>query len=448
MSQFNLYKKFLQHINQPVDNSGLVAFRIIFGLLICAESIGAIATGWVEETFVAPVFSFTFIGFEWLQPLLGSGMYFYYGTMGALAICVMIGFRYKLTLSLFSGMWTITYLMQKSHYNNHYYLLILLCFLMLLVPANGHTSIDAKRKVGDESILCRRWGYWIFYLQLFIVFTYASIAKMNPDWMAGIPIEIWFQHKSNYPIVGPLLQQSWMIPLVAYGGIVFDGLIIPALIWKKTRKYAFVVAIVFHLFNSAVFHIGIFPYLMIGISVLFFPPTKVRKVLFRRKPDLAPADRLNPGSVISKPLLILFSVFFLIQVLLPLRHHLFTGDASWNEEGHRMAWRMMLRTKSGKIKFIVKDRHSDEKSVVSPSSFLSPNQARKIAGQPDMIWQAAQYLKEIHTTGYHDPEIYVDAKISLNGRPYQQFIDSTVELSSQPWYHFKHSFWILDQENP
>ena len=48
-----------------------------FGLLIAVESFGALLTGWVKRAFIDPEFTFTFIGFEWLQPLPGNGMYWY-----------------------------------------------------------------------------------------------------------------------------------------------------------------------------------------------------------------------------------------------------------------------------------------------------------------------------------------------------------------------------------
>lgn len=33
------------------------------------------------------------------------------------------------------------------------------------------------------------------------------------------------------------------------------------------------------------------------------------------------------------------------QILYPLRHHLYPGDVTWNELGHRYSWRMKLRDK-------------------------------------------------------------------------------------------------------
>ena len=113
--KFQLFKR--------IDNAPLIIFRIFFGLLLAAESFGAIATGWVRRVFVDAQFTFSHIGMEWLQPLPGNGMYFYFVVMGISGILVMLGYRYRLSLLTFTILWAGVYFMQKSSYNNHYYLL-------------------------------------------------------------------------------------------------------------------------------------------------------------------------------------------------------------------------------------------------------------------------------------------------------------------------------------
>ncbi len=434
----------IQKLFERVDNSGIIILRIMFGFLLFLESGGAIATGWVKETFIDPAFTFSFIGFEWLQPLPGYGMYFYYGLMATFGIGVMLGLFYRFSISMFTVMWTFTYLMQKSHYNNHYYLLILLCSLMILLPANRYFSLDFRRNDALKSLTCPRWCYWILILQIGIVFSYASIAKMYPDWVNGVPVKLWFTSKSSLPIIGPLLKQSWLIPIVVWGGIFFDLLIVPILLWKKTRWFGFIASILFHGFNSAVFHIGIFPYLMIGLTVLFFPPDSVRRLFFKHKQEITAAVDTNLGLPKNyKIWLGIIGLYFLFQIGLPLRHHLFPDNVLWTEEGHRMSWRMMLRTKSGNIIFFVKPAGEEKTIRIDPFRILSRNQARKLGARPDMIWQTVQYLKKEYENDNGIPEIYVDAKVSLNGRPMVQYIDNTVDMATTPWQRYKHAEWIL-----
>ena len=127
---------------KPINNVSLVLFRIILGALIAIESFGAIATGWVKRVFIEPQFTFSFIGFEWLQPFEGFGMYYYYIIMGLLGICISAGYKYRWSMLSFALLWSASYLMQKSSYNNHYYLLMLIAFVMSFLPANKRLSID------------------------------------------------------------------------------------------------------------------------------------------------------------------------------------------------------------------------------------------------------------------------------------------------------------------
>lgn len=445
----NISSRLLRYLSSPVDNSPLIIFRIIFGLLIFLESIGAIFTGWVKETFIDPVYPLPFIGFGWLQPLPGYGMYGYYMVMSGFGLMVMLGLFYRFSITAFTLMWTATYLMQKFNYNNHYYLLILLCVLMMLVPAHQYASLDVKRKPAIRSLTCSRWCFWLFILQLWIVFTYAAIAKIQPDWLSAKPIALWFQYKTDYPILGPLLATDWIKWVVAYGGIFFDLLIVPLLLWKKTRMLAFVASLVFHGFNSAVFQIGIFPYLMIGADVFFFEPEKVRRFFFKKKTPVAALPSPLPSYSLPNPVITTFLVlFFVLQVVLPLRHLLFPGDVNWTEEGHRMSWRMMLRSKGGNLSFNLRNPQTNEQWKVYLSDYLTDVQAADVATHPDMIWQVVQLLKKKYAAeGIQNLEIYAISEASLNGRPYQPFIDPTIDLAKVDWEPFKHAHWILPMKS-
>src|SRR5690606_4698542 len=140
-----------------IDNSSLIVFRIIFGLLCFLESVGAIFTGWIKRTLIDPEFTFSFIGFEWLQPLPGNWMYLYYAIMGLFGLFIMVGYKYRWSILTFTLMWTATYLMQKSSYNNHYYLLCLLSAIMIFQPANRYASLDVKLNPKIKQISMPNW---------------------------------------------------------------------------------------------------------------------------------------------------------------------------------------------------------------------------------------------------------------------------------------------------
>ncbi|WP_286756372.1 HTTM domain-containing protein [Roseivirga sp. UBA838] len=432
---------------QPVDNSPLILFRICFGALVFLECFGATLTGWVKRALIEPEFNFTLIGMEWLQPPDGPWMYVYFYAMSVCGLMIMFGYYYRMGVGLFTILWTLVYWMQKSHYNNHYYLLILLSLFMLIVPAHAYASRDAKRWNSVVSTTCPRWCITIFVVQLWIVFTFAAAHKLYPGWLNGDFIAMNFLGKRNRWLIGPWLQKDWLQQLVIYGGILFDACIVYLLLWKKTRKAAFVLAIVFNLFNSLVFHIGIFPYLMIALMVFFFEPETIRRIFFKKKPIITTEKSLPSLTPSCIGLVALFVVYFAHQLYLPVRHHLYKGDVFYTEEGHRLAWRMMLRYKSGYTNYTVYSPQADSSWIVNPKQHLTTQQSASLPGHPDMIWQFARYLhKKYEKEGFGDVEIRAEAFVSLNKEPLVRLIDPEVDLAKMPWQPLKHSEWILSPD--
>ncbi|MEM1408266.1 MAG: HTTM domain-containing protein [Bacteroidota bacterium] len=433
---------------RPVDNSPLVLFRMIFGFLLFAEAWGAIATGWVKKAFITPDYTFPFIDFPWLQPLPGYSMYAYYIIMGIAGLMVMLGFYYRWAIGIYAVMWAGVYFMQKTNYNNHYYLLMLLNFMMWMVPAHQYGSLDAKRNAEVRSLTCPQWCIWFFSGTMAIVYFYASVAKMYPEWIEAKPISIWFNNKKDYWLIGPILTIPWFQKFVAWGGILYDLFIGPGLIWKKTRKYAFIASILFHLFNSAVFQVGIFPYLGIAIGVFFFDPEVVRRIFFKKKPSLE-GKSIDPYMYPVQPWKFYFMATYLsVHFLLPLRHWLYPGNVNWTEEGHRLAWHMMLRVKSGYVKFNVRNNDTGEEWQVRPQEYLTAKQSRSIATRPDMLWQFVQILKEdLQSKGHQNISIYANGKVSLNGARHATLYDPQYDLANTEWHRFKPSEWLIPQKD-
>ena len=427
-----------------IDNSPLIIFRIFFGVLVSLECFGAIATGWLKRNIVAPQYTFPFIDFAWLEALAGPGMYFYFSLMGILGICIALGLRYRFSILAFTLLWTGSYLMQKTAYNNHYYLLVLISFLMCLFPAHKAYSLDVR--MGNAQKENSMYGYvkWIIVLQLFIVYTYASIAKLYGDWLDFGMIDILMKSKSDYPLVGDVLQQPWMHKIIGSFGIIFDLLVVPALLWKPTRKAAFIASIFFHLFNSIIFQIGIFPYLSLAFTVFFFEPETIRKLFFKREVPFNFQKTVVPNY--KKPFLIVFSIYFLLQLILPIRHYFIQDDVLWTEEGHRMSWRMMLRERSGSGQFKIV-RSNGKELFIDIQQYLTVGQQRKVLAYPDFAWQFAQYLKRDLKEENEEVSVYlINSKVSINGRAPAPFIDPTADLANIPWTPLKHSDWILPSQ--
>ncbi|MEO1254049.1 MAG: HTTM domain-containing protein, partial [Bacteroidota bacterium] len=116
-------------------------------------------------------------------------------------------------------------------------------------------------------------------------------------------------------------------------------------------------------------------------------------------------------------------------------------------EGHRLSWRMMLRTKSGSLKVYVEDLETKERERINLREYLSRDQRSSVTAQPDMLWQFAQRLEKEYALKGKQVAVYADALVSLNGHPRKALIDKSVNLADVKWERFKHADWILTNED-
>lgn len=445
-----MFNNFLFH---RIDNSQIVIFRIFFGLLMVFDCWGAIATGWVKETFVEPTFTFSFIGFEWTQFMLGETMYYVYGFLGFLGIMIMLGAFYRISSLLFALGWSLVYFMQKEHYNNHYYLVMLVAWFMVFIPANRYKSVDLLFWPKIRADYTYFWNRLLFIVQLFLVYTFAAFAKLYPGWMNGDFLMIryqntaaWFGKHVAWDPLTELLYSREFAKIISYVGFGFDLLIVPLLLWRRTRTFALLTALVFHIINSITLHIGIFPYFALALVVFFYPPETIRNIFFPRKTTYLPGSHeFQPRHKNQTAFTLLFVSFILWQTYLPLRHWLIPGDVLWTEEGHRLSWRMMLRTKSANTQFFMVDNQTGERSRVLLNEYMTPLQRNRVGTHPDMIWQFAQHLKKEEAKKGNDIGVFVESQLSINRGPYNEYIDKNTDLTQVKWSYFGHQEWLLPE---
>ena len=429
---------------RPVDIAPLVFFRLVFGLLMAIESIGAIFIGFVHEAYIEPQFHFSYLLFHWIEPLPGQGMVYLYILMTILSLMIMAGWWYRTACALFFICFSYGFLIEKAHYINHHYLAILISFVLIFLPANRYFSLDVKFNPSLKQKVIPYWPVFLLASQMAVVYIFGGFAKVNPDWLAALSIKHWFSFKTDYFIIGPLLGLDISPWIFAYGGVLFDLLIVPAMIWSRTRMTAFFIAIFFHFLNLVVFHIGIFPFMAIALTALYFPASSFRKWMF---PSTEPVRLTDYQTAVnfSRPALMFCILWLIIQVAVPLRPYFYNEDPQWTEKGHRFAWRMMLRAKSGHITFFV-DTEDDTKTIV-PSDYLTSSQARNVPTRPDMVYQMGHFLKQHYIEkGEVVTAVRAEGHLSLNGRDAMPFIDPSYDLTEEPWQKCSLPEWVITRE--
>ncbi len=272
------HERLAAHLFAPVDASSLVFFRIAFGVIMLVEAWRFWSHGWIERYYIAPDFLFKYQGFEWIEPWPGSGMYWHFGLLAVLALMIAAGALYRLAAILFFFAFSYVFLLDQARYLNHFYLVILVAFLMMLVPANRSLAVDAALRPGTRSATVPAWSIWLFRLQFEVVYIYAGVVKINPDWLRLEPLGMWLARRHDFHFIGHLFTEDWVVAIAAYGVIALHIIGAPLLLFRRTRLYVTAVYFAFHLMNHFMFQIGIFPWLTMAGTMMFFDPDWPRQL--------------------------------------------------------------------------------------------------------------------------------------------------------------------------
>jgi vitamin K-dependent gamma-carboxylase len=397
--------------DRQVDGASLAALRALFGLIMLIAVVRFFAHGWIDSYFYEPRHFFHADGFSWVKPWPRPWMHVHFAVMGVAAVLVMVGYWHRVAAVVLGALFAYAYLCDLTNYLNHAYLLVQVSFLLAILPAGERVPV---------------WALWAARAQIGLVYFFGGVAKLSPDWLLhGQPLTTWLQANADVPVVGILFAKPWFGVAASWGAAGFDLTIVGWLLWRRSRPFAYVVVCAFHLMTWRLFHLGMFPWAMTAFATVFFAPDWPRRLLGR----FMPALRVETPGVRIVPMVI--AVHLVLQVLLPLRAFLYGGDPLWHEQGFRLAWKVMLMEKTGVAELRVREPATGRTWRVPASTYYTRYQAGMMATQPDLILQAAHVAAaDFRSRGVAHPEVFVDAFVSLNGRPRRQLIDPYVNLAA------------------
>lgn len=444
--------QFSQWLQAETSIAPLVVFRIIFGLMMFAGTVRFWAKGWIDSLFIQPDNFFHYYGFEWVKPMGEFGMYAVFTFLLISSLFIALGFFYRWASVIYFILFTYVELIDCTNYLNHYYFISLVAFLMCFLPANRFFSVDLWRRPGILLKKTPNWTIAAVKFQLGLVYFFAGVAKLNQDWLFdAMPMSIWLQAKTHWPLVGDLFAEKWVAYSFSWMGCFFDLTVAFFLLSKRFRPFAYLVLVVFHIITGMMFPIGMFPWIMILATLIFFSTDFHENVInfIRSRLNVKQPTSIGDNSLIlhgfKKKFLtgfLLTYVFF--QMLFPFRYLLYPGDLFWTEQGYRFSWRVMLMEKAGAAFFYVTDPDTGKRGEVSNCQFLTPTQEKMMATQPDLILQYAHIIRqEVESRGLKEPIINAEVYVTLNGSRSKLFVDPKVNLAALE-DNLKHKDWILD----
>lgn len=453
-------------LTRPTPIYTLVFLRVAVGFLGFADLLGSlIYYNWYTGSYAAHPFAYQ--GFEWVRPLPDPWLSLVI-LAGALAgIGVMLGWYFRRTAPLLTLVYVYVFLLDKANYLNHAYLFCWLSAILCLTPAWREWSLDVRRKPKEWSPTAPAWSVYVFPALMGLVYFFGGIAKINYDWLIeAMPMRMWLGRRSEMFLLGPVWEQELTAYVMSWGGMLLDLLCPFLLLHRRLRWYVLVFIIGFHLTNHLIFNIGIFPWLSLVLTSMFFEPdwphrfvrwlssssripiwasSRVQRWMLRWQSRVAGITPKPVRTPQARTLALAGVLLFGFHAFLPLRHWIWPSDVNWSEQGHRYSWRMMLRSKQGTGVFRLQDRVTGEEWTVQPRDSMTFKQFRKMATHPDMILQYAHHLRDAHAEQGREVAVYANFTTRLNGRRFHPLVDDTVDLAREEWVYFEDKDWILEE---
>ncbi|XP_069128418.1 vitamin K-dependent gamma-carboxylase-like [Argopecten irradians] len=472
------WNSFVKLMSRPTDPAALGVLRFLYGILLMIDTLEKKGLGtmsfrkWEKCTF--PVLYF-------LKPLPLDWMYLIHFILFITTIGIALGFMYRWCLVIFNVIYWYIHLLDMQKWNNHSYLFGLLSFLLLTADGNRYLSIDSIvwPKLRNQAVPL--WNYTLFRFQVFLLYFFAGIKKLDAEWLYGYSEKGLSKHWV-FDVFRPFLSNEMIdLYIVHRFGFLLDLTLGFILFFDKSRKTGILMALSFHAMNSQIFFIGMFPYIGIATVSIFCYPDWPRKVMSRilfwksRPPvylkynhhclygDDGKAYKENGDQMIhvngrkqkdtSKSLRpgayhVLCTVFVILyiaeQIFLPFSLGiLFKGLKTWGGELYGFTWNMMIEKHIADVSIFVKDLETGERVDMS-QSMLKFGVGNRWAYTPVMLTQFTQCIpKRLQAQGHSNFAINYDVWLALNHRFRQRVVDPNKDIMTARWNLFEDTDWWM-----
>lgn len=291
------------------------------------------------------------------------------------------------------------------------------------------------------------WNYFLIKFQFFILYFIAGLKKLTTEWLSGYAMTNLGHHWIFSPFRMFLSVQMTELLFIHWFAALFDTLIAFLMIWKASRKYALPVMISFHLMNSRLFEIGMFPWVCLAQTQLFFPIDWIK--LLRKGSHSEPNIVCEKAATSTEKLrTYLILTYCGLQLFLPYSHFITKGYNNWTNGLYGYSWDMMIstyETTATSIKVI--DNSNNRTHFLEPYAFTEYDRWTKSA---DMAKQYAHCISDKLTTFFDsnpleskDISVYFDVWCSMNRRFQQRVFDPSEDLLKAKWSPFQETQWVL-----
>jgi hypothetical protein len=245
-----------------VSRSKLNLFRLVFFTVLAVDCFLDVSHA---PRYGAGDFNVSHL--PWLDPILPlpTRAGFLIGcVLGSyLALQVAFGVATAVSVRLLTVLFGYRYFISQLDSYQHHYLVFLLLVVSCMVPWD-----DARRRrdAGDTTI--RHWAIRLLVVQVAIVYLWAAISKMTPQWIDGTALQRQVGEAWASDLIDATFGFAGTARLVLLTELVLCGMLLFRPLWP----FAVLIGIPFHAgIEITGFRIGLFSYFMIAFYFLLLP---------------------------------------------------------------------------------------------------------------------------------------------------------------------------------
>ena len=288
-------------------NLGL--FRILFAISLYLE---VSTTGWWSVFAIEGGFHLPYVQF--IQPVTRETFKWMLILQFPFILLLAMGFLTRLSCSALLFLQGYIFFADQMNFRNHPYLFLLLLFLLLFSPADDALSLKSifralkNRRPVITSLLGSQQPLTfqrLIQVQVCILYLYAAFQKLNFGYLSGAVIEYYMSHEFLRGLAGKILEavlsESTLFSLMDFlhNGQTFMAISLlslslefglPLALWfRKTRPFALILGIGFHIGLYLAMEVLEFSLAMIAAYLLFLESetlvSRLRPFATRNRPN-------------------------------------------------------------------------------------------------------------------------------------------------------------------
>ncbi len=421
---------------KEISPTTISIFRIVFGCFMVYQVLYYYSIDFIYQFMTGPEVLFPYSGLEQMVPLPHKILKILHLGLLFSAVLMTIGYLFKYAAIYFTIVFTYFSFIDNTLYNNHIYLISLISLVLIFTDADAKFAFRGRTKLKVSA-----WNQYLLIFLISLPYFFGGIAKLSPAWLNSNLVNALISN-SSVDGIKTFLPDGMFITIVAYGGLVYDLIIVFLLLNRKTFKMGFILLIIFNLMNHFFLFkdIGIFPFLMICSTVIFVPSDTIELWITKKFPKWKSKIQGDKKSKNMQPIRLRYVglrtftilIFVLFHITFPLRHFFYEGDPEWTAEGSKFAWRMKMQSREiTKINMTVWVNETEEVHEIPPLSFISSNQNKHLTDTPLNLVTLAKYIQKETIKKYNisPPKVKMDLRVNFNDTYEQEIFSKDLDLT-------------------